>query len=349
MPRSRQAYEHPLPSPRPLIVRILSSATLVLPPLFYLIAFALSVTVLFTPEYAQVDLFDTSGAPVETSFSASPFYNCTRPPPPPPPPPSNSTTNDTAPQTGPFTPSCTRFTHFLGPKGAAACRQHYATQPAHPWTGHAQCQQVVLSASLYVAATTMLSLGVALATIYAAILLPAAYAPRENHPDADLLAGAAPSRAVSPRQQTPPPGFVYAALRPPTASEKLQRMHASSPVDERVASPQAVGGVGIEDDDEEAGRRTSRTCLWALVGNVATVLAMLAAVSLVVAQVVGVAALVVGQSAVDAGREIAQGDVRLVLGKWYMGAAAYEDSAAAWVLTGIGVIVATSRFGMART
>ncbi|KAK8167247.1 hypothetical protein BC567DRAFT_264995 [Phyllosticta citribraziliensis] len=346
MPRSRQAYEHPLPSPRLLSVRILSTATLVLPPLLYLISFALAIAILFTPEYAQADLFEPSGAPAGLSLSASPFYNCTRPQPSPS---SNITSNGTAaPQTLSSALSCTRFTHSLGSKGAAACRQHYATQPAHPWTAHAHCQQVVLSASLYVTAATLLALGFAMSAIYAAVLLPAAYAPREHHPDADALAGATTSRAASPRQQTPPPGFVYAALRPPTASEKLHRMHASSSVDERVVSPQAVGGAGVDDDEEEVGRKALRACLWALVGNVATALAMLAAVSLAVAQVVGVAALVVGQSAVDSGREIAQEDGRLVLGKWYMGTAAYEDSAAAWVLTGIGGFIAISRFGMAR-
>ncbi|KAK8221304.1 hypothetical protein IWZ01DRAFT_478203 [Phyllosticta capitalensis] len=341
MPRCRQAYEHPLPSPRPLLLRVLSVTIVVLPPLLYLISFCLAITILYTPEFAQADLFDPTGAPAGILLSASPFYNCTRPPPP-----SNSTGNDTLPPP-PFSSTCTRFTHYLGSKGASACREHYAAQPAHPWTAHAHCQQVVLSASLYVTAAVLLALALALAVLYAVVLLPAAYAPREHHPDADLLAGAAVIRTASPRAQTPPPGFVYAALRPPTASEKLHRMHASSPVDERVASPQALGS-GTDDDDGEAARRACRACLWALVGNVATALAILAAVSLAVAQVVGVAALVVGQSAVDAGREAAKGDGQLVLGKWYMAKAAYEESAVAWVFTGFGVFVALGRFGIAR-
>ncbi|EKG15825.1 hypothetical protein MPH_06964 [Macrophomina phaseolina MS6] len=290
MPRPQQTYA-PMPIPRPMLLRVLSIAAISLPPLLYLITFALTLKIIYSPEYAASKLYDSFGSPNGIVVHASPFYNCTKAP---------TTAIDDATTTD-FAPKCVRLKNAMGKKGMAACNSSFSTDS---WENEQICQKIVGSASLYVAGAVLIAFALVLAIVHLVVSWPGAFAAKER------------------------PGIAYAApARPPTADEKLQKMHAPS---DEVLTP-----IGLRES-----LSSNLPYVWALVGTLATLFALLAGVALFLAQVLGWQSLVNEQHP-TAGDNPGTYDQ----GRWYALAPAFDLSAAAWVLAGVGAYLAASRCG----
>ncbi|GME43114.1 hypothetical protein GTA08_BOTSDO08919 [Neofusicoccum parvum] len=291
MPRPQHSYT-PMPIPRPMLLRVLSITAISLPPLLYLVAFALTLKVIYSPAYAASKLYDSFGTPNGLVVHASPFYNCTKAP--------TTAIDDPSTNTS-FKPTCTRLKNFMGTKGMAACETIFATDASE---NEQICQKIVGSASLYITGAILTAFALALAIVHLAVSWPGASAAKER------------------------PGIAYAApARPPTADEKLQKMHAPS---DEVLTP-----VGLRE-----GLSSNLPYVWALVGTLATLFALLAAAALFLAQLLGWQALVNEQHP-TAGDNPGTFDQ----GRWYALAPAFDLSAAAWVVAGVGAYVAASKCG----
>ncbi|KAF9631264.1 hypothetical protein BFW01_g2126 [Lasiodiplodia theobromae] len=128
MPRTRHPYA-PEPLPRPLLLRILSITAISLPPLLSLITFALTLKIIYTPEYAEAKLHTSTGRPNGLVIHTSPFYNCTKAP----------LTAIDDPTTTTFTPTCplsppppSTSPPPPSPPSPSSCRRPTASPPGPP-------------------------------------------------------------------------------------------------------------------------------------------------------------------------------------------------------------------------
>ncbi|KAF4543534.1 uncharacterized protein LTHEOB_233 [Lasiodiplodia theobromae] len=347
MPRTRHPYA-PEPLPRPLLLRILSITAISLPPLLSLITFALTLKIIYTPEYAEAKLHTSTGRPNGLVIHTSPFYNCTKAP----------LTAIDDPTTTTFTPTCVRLKSLTGAKATAACHAIHAPPPLPNTTTTTTnnsslqwdptpllCQALVTSASLYIAAAAISAFALVLSTAYCIAAWPAALAARERF----FPAAAAPLVPVRS----------MLTARPPTADAKLQKMHAPVAADAALA---ALSTVDEDDDDEGgcgAGSRRRWKANWpyfcALGRALAALLALMAAGAGVGAQVLGWVALMVVKNQQQLQlQQQQQLDLALgnggelgayAQGQWYARPPALGLSAAAWVVAAVAACVAGSRMG----
>lgn len=335
MPRTRHPYA-PVPLQRPLLLRILSITAISLPPLLSLITFALTIKIIYSPEYAEAKLHTSTGHPNGFVIHTSPFYNCTKAP---------STAIDD-PTTTTFTPTCVRLKSLTGAKATAACHAIHAPPPLPNITTTTTannsslqwdptpllCQALVTSASLYIAAATLSAFTLAFSTAYCVAAWPFALAARER-----FFAAAAVA----------PPVRSMLTARPPTADAKLQKMHA--PV---AADALALSTV---DEDDVGGRRKANWPHVCALGRVlATLLALMAAGAGVGAQMLGWLALMVVKNQQQLQQQQLQQDLAVggsgelgayAQGQWYARPPALGLSAAAWVVAAVAAFVAGSRMG----
>ncbi len=141
-------------TPRPLAVRILSLATLLLPPVLFIISLSLTLATLYNQSYAVSDLYTSNSTASGVQLYASPFYHC----------PATSDGAAAVDDPASFQQNCSRV-DYLGGKGMDAC---YAAQGAgFPNTQF--CQKSVKAAELYVAGAVLVGVAV-LAGFVAAVL-----------------------------------------------------------------------------------------------------------------------------------------------------------------------------------
>lgn len=344
MPRTRYPYV-PVPLQRPLLLRILSITAISLPPLLSLVTFALTIKIIYTPEYAEAQLHTSTGRPNGLVIHTSPFYNCTKAP---------ATAIDD-PTTTTFTPTCVRLKSLTGAKATAACHAIHAPPPlpfpntttTTTTTSNCSlqwdptpllCQTLVTSASLYIAAAALSAFALALSTAYCVAVWPSALVARERFAAAPQLL---PVRSML-------------TARPPTADAKLQKMHAPVAADALALST-------VDEDDEGGGgaggrRKVNWLHVCALARALATLLTLMAAAAAVGAQVLGWVALMVvkNQQQLQLLQLQQQQDLALggsgepgayAQGQWYARPPALGLSAAAWVVAAVGVFVAGSRMG----
>ncbi|KAK0662150.1 hypothetical protein DIS24_g1881 [Lasiodiplodia hormozganensis] len=352
MPRMRHPYA-PEPLPRPLLLRILSITAISLSPLVSLVTFALTLKIIYTPEYAEAKLHTSTGRPNGLVIHTSPFYNCTKAP---------ATAIDD-PTTTTFTPTCVRLKSLTGAKATAACHAIHAPPPLPNITTTTTtnnsslqwdptpllCQTLVTSASLYIAAAALSAFALVLSTAYCIAAWPAALAARER---SFSFVGAAAPHLLPVRSML--------TARPPTADAKLQKMHAPVAADAALAALSTV-----DEDDEGDGAGGSRRWMkangphvCALGRALAALLALMAAGAGVGAQVLGWVALMVvknqqqlqlqQQQQLDLAVEGGGGGGELgayAQGQWYARPPALGLSAAAWVVAAVAACVAGSRMG----
>jgi hypothetical protein len=149
------------PIPRPILLRLLSALSLLLPTIFYIIALALALNAIYSPDFARADRLTTgspenSGQLTNHTQHASPFYTC-----------APDINNSTDPNF--FSESCHRRP-FLGAAGMQACLAD--TQ----FIQHI-CEKVTSAASLYVAGAVLIGLALLFDLIFAGLSFRSAIAP----------------------------------------------------------------------------------------------------------------------------------------------------------------------------
>ena len=254
--------------PRPLALRVLAVAALVLPVALFIVSLGLALATMYNPAYAVADLYNSSSMAAGVQLYGSPFFHC----------PATSDGADAVDDPAAFQQNCSRVS-YLGGKGMDAC---YAAQGAgFPNTQF--CQKSVSAASLYVAGAVLV--GVA------------------------ILAGAGAAAL----------GWRYAW---------------------GTSSPATTGAA--EKDGHAAGGAAVSAVVWAapLLGWVAGLLGLLAALCLVAGQALGISTYVSDK------RPTAGNDVDAFQGRWYMGTPALAFSSVAWLSAALGAFVSSTGFGV---
>ncbi|KAF2737784.1 hypothetical protein EJ04DRAFT_510008 [Polyplosphaeria fusca] len=156
---------------RPLLLRILSSTALVLPPILYLISLSLTLATQYNPSYALASLANSSGLPSGAHISASPFYLCARPP------------TESIDDTSTFEWKCDRQP-LIGAGAYQKCYERFLPG----WDNVQLCQKVVASARLYVAGAVMVGLACVFVGVVGALRAEGAWAATETRPGYEYAA-----------------------------------------------------------------------------------------------------------------------------------------------------------------
>lgn len=136
--------------------RVLAVLALVLPPVFYVLLMAFSLVTVYTPNYAELPYFNSTGLDAGTRAHASPFYKCTA---------ENDGSREAYNSQAAYNETCVRKP-FLGNKGMQFC---LTQEPQGAWPDYMFCQQSVMSASLYVAGAILAGVALGGALVFAAL------------------------------------------------------------------------------------------------------------------------------------------------------------------------------------